>query len=105
MTKVFQLREEFGPALSDGEIAYRFRVMNIEPFLTSGALIDIDFTGIRVANSGFVNALIADLFEQHGAALLDKMVFRGCLPTVRVLVQAAVDLGMIKHQERLAQSY
>jgi STAS-like domain of unknown function (DUF4325) len=104
MTKVFQLREEFGTSLSDGKKAHGFRVMDIEPFLTSGALIEIDFTGIRVANSGFVNALIAGLFEQHGAALLDKIVFRGCLPTVRVLVQAAVDLGLIKHQERLAQS-
>lgn len=50
-------------------------------------------------NCLFVNALISGLIEQHGAAALGKLVFKGCLPTIQVLVQSAVDLGMTKHAE------
>jgi len=98
-----QLREEFGPRLSDGSLAYGFRVSNIDPYLNlpNCDQMVMDFTGIRSANSSFVNALISGLFEHHGADALAKLVFRGCLPTVRVLVEAAVELGMSKHAERV----
>lgn len=65
----------------------------------------LDFTGVRSANSSFVNTLVSGLFEQHGAQTLGKLVFRGCLPTIQVLVQSAVDLGMIKHAERVATNH
>jgi hypothetical protein len=29
------------------------------------------------------------------------LVFRGCLPTIQVLVQSAVDLGITKNAERV----
>ncbi len=60
----------------------------------------IDFTGVRVANSSFVNALVSGLFEQHGEAIPQKLVFRGCLPPIQSLVDAAVALGLTKHGER-----
>ena len=105
MTKTLHIHDRFGTHPSDGESACAFRVSEIEPILSATESIEIDFSEVRIANSGFVNALIAGLFEQHGPDLLKKLVFRGCLPTVQVLVQSAIDLGLIKHQERLAQSY
>jgi len=104
MNHEVQLHSEFGNCPCDGSKAYAFRIKEVDPYINLCERIELNFTGIRTTNSSFVNALIAGLFEQNGAALLDKMVFRGCLPTVRVLVQAAIDLGLIKHQERLAQS-
>ena len=102
MTHEIHLREEFGPRLSDGSEAYRFRVSKIDPYLAMCDQVVLDFSGIRSANSSFVNALVSGLFEQHGSITLGKLVFRGCLPTIQVLVQSAVDLGMIKHAERVA---
>ena len=52
------------------------------------------------ANSSFVNALVAALLEQHGEAVLTKLVFKGCNPVVRVLVEGAIDLGLQKSEER-----
>jgi len=97
------LREQFGPRLSDGSSAYGFRVSNIDPYLNlpNCDQVVLDFTGIRNANSSFVNALISGLLEQHGEEALGKLVFQGCLPTVRVLVEAAIELGMCKHAERV----
>ena len=102
MTHEIHLRDEFGPSVSDGSEAYRFRVSKIDPYLNLANCeqLVLDFTGIRSANSSFVNALVSGLFEQHGAEVLGKLVFRGCLPTIQVLVQSAVDLGITKHAER-----
>ena len=102
MTQEIHLRDDFGPRLSDGSEAYRFRVSKIDPYLAICDQVVLDFTGVRSANSSFVNALVSGLFEQHGVEILGKLVFRGCLPTIQVLVQSAVDLGIIKHAERVA---
>ena len=105
MKKAYQILAEFGTSPSDGAEAYAFRVANIDPYVSLCELIDLDFTGVRIANSSFINALISGLFEQHGAGHLSKLVFRGCLPMIQLLIQSAVDLSLMKHQERLAQSY
>lgn len=99
MNHEVSLRDEFGPRMSNGADAYAFRVANIDPYLGLADQVILDFTGIRSANSSFVNALVSGLFEQHGAETLEKLVFRGCLPTIQVLVQAAIDLGIEKHGE------
>ncbi len=104
MNKTIQLADEFGNRLSDGSEAYRFRVSKIDAYVSLDACdqVVMDFTGIRSANSSFVNALISGLIEQRGAEALGKLVFKGCLPTIQVLVQSAVDLGMTKHAERVS---
>ena len=100
--QTYHISEEFGTSPSDGAVAYAFRVANIDPCLSLCESIEFDFTGVRIANSSFMNALISGLFEQHGSSLLSNLSFRGCLPTIQVLIQAAVDLGMVKHEERFA---
>ena len=58
----------------------------------------LDFTGVRSANSSFVNALVSGFMEQHGPKVLDKLVFKGCNPVLRVLVESAISLGLEKHE-------
>jgi hypothetical protein len=102
MTHEIHLREEFGSHLSDGPEAYAFRIASFEPYLSLDTCerLVVDFTGVRVANSSFVNALISGLLEQHGEVALRKLVFRGCLPAVQVLIQSAAELGLTKYGER-----
>lgn len=103
MTHEIHLREDFGSHLSDGTEAYAYRIASIDPYLsldTCDRLV-VDFTGVRVANSSFVNALISGLLEQHGEVALRKLVFRGCLPAIQTLVQSAVELGLTKYGERV----
>jgi hypothetical protein len=103
VTHEISLSDAFGPRLSDGAEAYAFRVSKINPYLGLAGFdqVVLDFTGIRSANSSFVNALVSGLFEQYGVDALGKIAFRGCLPTIQVLVQSAVDLGIEKHKERV----
>ena len=95
------LAEEFGAHLADGARAAEFRQRRIEPYVDLTREIVLDFTGVRNSNSSFMNALVAGMVEQHGAGVLDHLVFKGCNPPVRVLVEAAIDLGLRKIEGRI----
>ncbi len=96
MSMELSLAADFGSQLADGERAASYRMTRIEPYLGMGELIVLDFSGVRSANSSFVNALIAGIVEQHGPAVLKKVSFKGCNPMIRVLVEAAISLGLRK---------
>lgn len=96
-----QLAQEFGAHLADGEAAARFRLSRIEPYVAIYQQITLDFTGVRNSNSSFMNALVSGLVEQHGEAILDRFIFKGCNPVLRVLIEAAIDLGLQKIQDRI----
>jgi len=102
MKHTVHLAEEFGPRLSDGEDAYAFRMNSLDRYVSMCDQITLDFTGVRIANSSFVNALVSGLITDHREEVLEKLVFKGCLPTVRVLVEAGIDLGLSKIAEQPA---
>ena len=99
-THIIMLSEAFGRVAADGSAALAFRRQKIDRHLLVSERIVIDFTGVRSANSSFMNALLTGLFEDNGEVLLSKFVFKGCNPTVRVLVESAIHLGLCKHEER-----
>ncbi|MEP2775338.1 MAG: STAS-like domain-containing protein [Luteolibacter sp.] len=102
MKHTVHLATQFGPRLCDGEKAYSFRVQDLDPHMVICEEVVLDFTGVRATNSSFTNALICGIIVDHGQEVLNKLVFKGCLPTVRVLVQGAVDLGISKIEEQHA---
>lgn len=96
MKHELSISAEFGPQLADGTLAARFRQQQIEPYLPICEQVVLDFTHVRNANSSFINALIAGTIEEHGDAVLTKLVFKGCNSVVRVLVESAIELGLEK---------
>ncbi|MCC7518529.1 MAG: STAS-like domain-containing protein [Verrucomicrobiae bacterium] len=88
--------QEFGQHLADGSRAAEFRMGRIDPYMSICPEVVLDFTGVRAANSSFINALVCGLVEHHGKRALNILVFKGCNPVVRVLVEAAVALGLQK---------
>jgi anti-anti-sigma regulatory factor len=101
MKQELSLSEEFGTHLADGAAAAVFRMARIEPYVGLCSEVVLDFSGVRHANSSFVNALIAGLVEQHGRDVLKILVFKGCNPVVRVLVEGAISLGLQKIEGRI----
>ena len=100
MTMELKLADELGTHLADVTRALTFRKERIDPYVAMGAEIVVDFTGVRHGNSSFVNGLLTGLIEEHGEPLLDRMIFRGCNPLLRVLVEGAISLGLEKHSGR-----
>lgn len=99
MKRLLILRESFGPSVADGAEAHAFQQASLAPLLEGGDDLILDFTGIRSANSSFVNGLLRGLFAEHGEELLRRITFKGCLPAVQVLVQGAIELGLMHHGE------
>lgn len=97
MKRLLILRDSFGPSVADGAEAHAFQQANLAPLLGGADDVILDFTGIRSANSSFVNGLLCELVAEHGEGLLRRITFKGCLPTVQVLVQGAIDLGLMHH--------
>lgn len=95
-----RLAEELGTHLADGIKAVAFRMTRIKPYVAMNADIVMDFSGVRHANSSFVNGLLTALFEDHGEAFLRRITFRGCNDIVRVLVEGAIALGVDKYDAR-----
>lgn len=93
------LAQEFGPRLADGAAAAAFRHTRLDPYASICEQIVLDFTGVRLANSSFTNALVSGFVEQHGPQILQKVLFKGCNPLVRVLVESAISLGQEKHAQ------
>jgi len=91
-----RLAEDFGPRLADGYKAADYRRGRLDPYVDLCERITLDFTGVRNANSSFVNALVAGAIEQNGERAMKVLMFRGCNPVVHVLVEAAISLGLSK---------
>lgn len=105
MNRELHLGPKFGTFLAEGALAAEFRLGEIEPYFHAYERITLDFTGVRNANSSFVNALIVPLVEAHGEETLRKLRFKSCNPVVRVLIESALSLGLEKVRERRPQAH
>ena len=92
---------DLGSHLADGFAAAEYRRGRIDPYVDICKEIVLDFSDVRTANSSFINGLIVGLIEQHGAKILQRVVFKGCNPVIQALVQAGVDLGLSKIDGRV----
>lgn len=95
-TYTAHLAEDCGAILADGSMALVYRNRQINPYLDLCEKVILDFSGVRSANSSFMNALISGLLEHHGESVLGKLVFKSCKPAIAVLVEAAIELGISK---------
>ena len=95
------IASDLGSHLADGFAASDYRRDRIDPYVDIYNEIVFDFSGVRTANSSFVNGLIAGLVERHGPKILSRIIFKGCNPVIQVLVHAAIDLGLSKVDGRV----
>ena len=98
----FQVFDSFGEACFNAGLASQVRTEKVDPFLEQAEQIVFDFEGVRSMNSSFCNALIANLISRHPEALT-RIKFANCRSNLKILIQAAVDLGLdrIKGQARV----
>lgn len=76
---VIHVRELCGSMLADGENGLAIRHKWLEPMIGNGAQkIVIDFSGVELATSSWLNAFIGGAVLDHGFDLLKKIDFVGC---------------------------
>jgi len=93
MTKRFSLHEHFGSFLSDGDNANVFRFTEIEPILSSGRAVVLDFRGVTNMTTSFSNALVATLFGHFPSDFHRLVRFENCEPVVKDLLLFSIAVG------------
>lgn len=93
MKTVFLMKERFGTFLADGTVANVFRFTEVEPAVTSGGHVVLDFEGVTNMTDSFGNALIGNLIQNHPELLQSGLEFKNCNPLMRSLVSMAIDVA------------
>jgi hypothetical protein len=87
------MHERFGSFLADGNLANEFRFTEVEPALSTGGEIVLDFSGVRNMTTSFSNGLVATLVSHLPTELARQVRFRGCDPLIKELLQASIAIG------------
>jgi len=83
------LKDRFGTFLSDGESGNEFRFCEIEPAITSGKEVVLDFEGVSNMTDSFANACLGHLFRNLDFQLEGKLTLINCTPTIRSFLSSA----------------
>lgn len=102
MKTVFKLSERFGTFLSDGSSANVFRFTEVEPAITTGITVVLDFEGVTNMTDSFGNALIGGLVHNHPEILNGGIEFKNCNPVMRTLVSLAIDVARLMSRKQVA---
>lgn len=93
MKKNIQMKDRFGPFLSDGNSGNEFRFCEIEPLVSQGFHVVLDFEGVTNMTDSFANACFGHLFRHLDFELRGKVSFMNCSPTVRGFLSSAWSLA------------
>ena len=100
MQLVIEMKPLFGRFGGDPDSAIRFRHQYIDPHILGPDTIVLDFEGMAGINSSFANGLIANLVQQHSAAIMEKISLVNCKTSIRALIDLAVQIGEDRHSLR-----
>lgn len=94
-----KVADVFGEYCGNGEEATIYRHAHVDPYVNEVDEIVIDFTGVEMVNSSFVNALVANLIKQ-GFDIYGKLELIVDDESVHTMVEIARDLGVSKLKQR-----
>ncbi len=92
--KHIRLRDESGPFAEDKDLAARLRDQDVEPALSRGEELTIDFEGVTLTTQSFVHAMISQPLRVHGESSLALLRFQNCSPLVRGLIETVVQYSL-----------
>lgn len=85
------LHKQVGSFAENKDMAREIRLSQIDPVLSNGDEVQLDFDGITLATQSFIHALISDLIRSHGINVLDRMIFQNCCNAVATLINVVCD--------------
>ena len=88
MINISQAAGEFA---ENKDVARDLREKIVLPSLSSKQEVVMDFTGVTGTTQSFIHALISEAIRKHGSTSLDLMVFKGCEPEVREVIETVIE--------------
>lgn len=92
--KRIRLIDESGPFAEDKDLAARLRDNEVDPSVSRGEELVIDFEGVTLTTQSFVHAMISQPLRAHGEASLALLRFQNCSPLVRGLIETVVQYSL-----------
>jgi len=89
--KVVALAPKVGSFAENKDVAREIRVSDIEPALSRGGEVTLDFEGVELATQSFVHALVSAVIRSHGPDVLDRVLFTNCNQTVKRVIEIVVE--------------
>ncbi|UZJ40783.1 STAS-like domain-containing protein [Prosthecochloris sp. SCSIO W1101] len=86
-----KLDDYVGSFAEDKDIAKGIREKTINPALSKGEEVTLNFLGVTLATQSFIHALISDLIRTRGADVLDSLIFENCNEAIEALVNVVCD--------------
>lgn len=94
--KTFKMCQIFGAVCGDGTNAVNFLKTSVLPALAESDVVEFDFTGVRVLNSSFSNALFGNLVKTKGQDVLKSIKITQATDFVRSEVRSGILYGAKK---------
>lgn len=89
MNQNIKLVKRFGTFLASGEEGNKFRFCEIEPEISKGRVVVLDFEGVENMTDSFSNACFGNLFFNHDLSLKGKVRFVNCSPLIKDFILSA----------------
>ncbi len=83
-----------GEFAEDKDAAAQMRDDRIEPAVAKQREITVDFSGVTLVTQSFIHALVSSVLRKHGESALAYVVFKGCTPSVRGVVETVVQYSL-----------
>ena len=83
--------DKVGGFAENKDIAQELRKEIINPALTKGEKVTLDFENVDGTTQSFIHALISDPIRNMGPEVLDNLIFKNCNSTVQKIVEIVVD--------------
>lgn len=91
--KTFIMSQLFGVVCGDGTRAVGFLQSSVIPALAEAESVEFDFTGVKVLNSSFSNALFGNLVKNKGQAVLKSIKITNASDFVKSEVKSGILYG------------
>ena len=99
--KTFNMSQLFGAVCGDGTRAVGFLQSDVLPALNESEAVQFDFSGVKVLNSSFSNALFGNLIKIKGQDVLKSIKIAKATYFVRSEIKSGILYGA-KHQNEAA---
>ncbi|MBQ0729012.1 MAG: STAS-like domain-containing protein [Thalassolituus oleivorans] len=99
--KTFKMSQIFGAVCGDGTRAVSFLQTTVIPALNASETVEFDFSGVKVLNSSFSNALFGNLIKLKGQDVLKSIKIVKASDFVRSEIKSGIIYGA-KHHNNVA---
>jgi hypothetical protein len=93
MKHTINLKDRFGAFLSDGDAGNEFRFCELEPRISRGEHVVLDFDGVTNMTDSFANACFGHLFRHLDFCLEGKLSLINGSPVVKSFLTSAWSLA------------